>query len=113
MVWTRRKLLRTATLAGAADFKSSQRRGGFVAAAKRVQGSLLLKVNVRENRTRRDFIRQNKMSATLCNPRMNMMAVPRTVVSAPRHSNDTNLPSTTSMSTNIPGGDATSIDEYI
>jgi hypothetical protein len=44
---------------------------------------------------------------------MNMMAVPRTVVSAPRHSNDTNLPSTTSMSTNIPGGDATSIDEYI
>lgn len=44
---------------------------------------------------------------------MNIIAVPRTAVSAPRHGNNTNLSSTTSMSTNIRGGDATSIDEYI
>jgi len=44
---------------------------------------------------------------------MNLTAVPRSRVSALRHGNNTNLPSTTSMSMNIPGGDATSIDEYI
>jgi len=44
---------------------------------------------------------------------MNLTAVPHTAVSAPRHGNNINTPTTSSMSTNIPGGDATSIDEYI